>query len=133
MSTDKFGRHRNRVQTSAAFQRIQSQQQQPTAITLTSEGDVNVNGKRIRFVGDAQHDDDAINKKCMHEYGQVLTRLTTAEIDQIKKEIITKHDSDLREITTKHDSDINAIVLALTNYKIKGAHDGWQGERGRSE
>lgn len=96
MSTDKFGRHRDKVQTNIAFQRIQSRQAIANVITLTSDGDVNVNGKRIRSVGEAHHGDDAINKRYLMEYEKHIRKLIDIEITKIKN-IIRQYENVMRE------------------------------------
>lgn len=112
MSSDKFGRHRNKVQANAAFRRIQSRQN--STITITSNGNVNVNGKRIRFVGDATHIEDCINKRCLNESEKMLHAKMMNESSTLHNKLSNQIESLGDDVYNKIKTLDNACTTTLT-------------------
>lgn len=87
MSTDKFGRHHS------SSSKVQWARKRNLTIFpfATSDGDLNLNGKRIRFVGDPIHEEDCVNKRHMRNgiasvESQLIIHINK-KLDVIRKEV----------------------------------------------
>lgn len=122
MSTDKFGRHR--LHKNKSFDRIHSGRQRSFGpLTLTSEGDVNANGKRIRFVGDPIDEQDCSTKKHTVKFieqrvNNVVNQLSEYIGTQFRRE--AKKYENLNKLFNDGKAEIRAIASLhkLTDEKI---------------
>lgn len=106
MSIDKFGRFLNSNKTNSSFKRYRPK------YFLTSEGDVNVNGRRIRYVGDPIDDEDCVNARYVSKIIQNNNkRLTDArkQIGSEMEDIVKRLESKISDL----ESRINSLTVEL--------------------
>lgn len=96
------------------FQRIQSQQPVTVGFALTSEGDVNVNGKRIRFTADPIDNEDCVNKRYLME----TKRETMFEMKKLESQLNTEISKALQGLDKKFSSSLLRIDR-LTKTEVK--------------